>query len=159
MTNRIDVTVAAVVEQDDRYLIVEEQAAGEIVFNQPAGHLEPGETLIHAVIRETLEETGYRFEPQALLGLYLWHNAANDLTLLRVGFTGTAAAPRRSPTLDEGIIAAHWLTRNQLLSHHAQLRSPLVLRCIDDHRAGIRFPLDALHNLDGLTDTSRIRSA
>ncbi len=147
----IDVTVAAVIETGERFLVVEERAAGQIVYNQPAGHLEPGETLVDAVIRETLEETGYRFKPEYLLGIYLWRHPQHDLTLLRIAFTGAATPPAVSPALDEGIIATHWLTRNQLFSHSGRLRSPLVLRCIDDYRAGTRHPLDVLQTLDVLS--------
>jgi 8-oxo-dGTP pyrophosphatase MutT (NUDIX family) len=158
MSRSIDVTVAAVIEHDGRYLMVEERACGRIVFNQPAGHLEPKESLLQAVVRETREETGYRFEPSHLLGVYLWQSETSGTCFLRVAFCGAAAAPHGTPQLDEGILAAHWLSRNQLLSLGEQLRSPLVLRCIDDHRAGVRHPLDCLTHLD--TDSrSRARLA
>jgi 8-oxo-dGTP pyrophosphatase MutT (NUDIX family) len=148
MDRGIDVTVAAVVERDGRFLIVEERACGRVVFNQPAGHLELDESLLDAVVRETREETGYLFEPEHLLGVYMWHSEEAGTSFLRVTFVGSAAAPEGSPTLDDGIIAAHWLSRNQLLSRNDQLRSPLVLRCIDDHLAGIRYPLDCLTHVD-----------
>src|SRR5690606_35990096 len=115
MPRSIDVTVAAVIERDDRFLLVEENACGKIVFNQPAGHLEPDESLLDAVVRETLEETGYRFEPRYLVGIYLWKNEATGASFLRVTFTGIALPPAGTPSLDDGIIAVHWLTRNQLL--------------------------------------------
>lgn len=143
----VDITVAALIERDDRYLLVEEKAGGRIVINQPAGHLETGETLTQAVVRETLEETGYRFEPDAVLGLYHWYSETDDLTFLRAAFCGDAHAPEGTPVLDEGIIATHWLTRGQVLAREQSLRSPMVLRCIDDYRSGTRFPLSCLAEL------------
>lgn len=148
MNRSIDVTVAAVVESDGRYLVVEEHAFGQVVFNQPAGHLEPGESLLDAVVRETREETGYELQPRYLLGTYLWHSDAAQTSFLRVAFFGAAVAPAGTPQLDDGIVAVHWFSRNQLLSRSERLRSPMVLRCIDDYAAGIRYPLDALTYID-----------
>jgi 8-oxo-dGTP pyrophosphatase MutT (NUDIX family) len=148
MTRSIDVTVAAVIERDERFLLVEERACGRIVFNQPAGHLEPEESLLAAVARETREETGYRFEARHILGIYLWRAEESGKSFLRVTFTGSFEPPSRPPRLDEGIVAVHWLTRNQLLAMRAQLRSPIVLRCIDDYRAGVRYPLECLTHLE-----------
>jgi len=147
MTQKLDVTVAAIIEADDRFLVVEEKAGGEIVFNQPAGHLEPGESLTAAVIRETYEETGFSFEPDSVLGLYLWHCDEADTSFLRVAFCGNAVPPDADPTLDEGILATHWLTRAQLIAREARLRSPLVLRCLDDYQAGIRHPISMISEL------------
>lgn len=147
MIPRIDVTVAAVIEHDDRYLLVEERVADRLVFNQPAGHLEPGESLLEAVVREVGEETGYVFTPEALVGVYLWQCDGADHSFLRVCFTGGATPPSSEPTLDTGIVAAHWLTREQLLNPKRELRSPLVLRCIEDFREGARFPLSCLRHL------------
>ena len=143
----VDITVAALIENAGRFLLVEERAGGRAVFNQPAGHLEPGETLTEAVVRETLEETGFSFEPAAVLGLYHWYSEADDVTFLRVAFCGDASAPRSTPELDPVIIATHWLTREQALGQQNRLRSPMVLRCIDDYRAGTRFPLSCLAEL------------
>jgi 8-oxo-dGTP pyrophosphatase MutT (NUDIX family) len=151
----VDITVAALIERNDRFLLVEEHAGGRAVFNQPAGHLEPGETLTEAVVRETREETGYRFEPTAVLGLYHWYSQKDDLTLLRVAFCGEASAPDADPMLDEVIIATHWLSREQVLAREPRLRSPMVLRCIDDYRMGTRFPLSCLAEL---ALESRLRS-
>lgn len=148
MHKRIDVTVAAIVERHEHFLIVEEDCRGAIVLNQPAGHLEPGESLLDAVVRETREETGYAFQPADLVGIYLWDGAETGRSYLRVTFTGGAEPPHTTPELDDGIIATHWLTPSQLLRREAQLRSPLVMRAIDDYRAGIRFPLEALSYLD-----------
>ncbi len=137
-----ELTVAAVVEQQGRFLIVEERVARRLVFNQPAGHVEEGEDLRDAVVRETLEETAWQFHPQAIIGIYLWKNPANEKSFLRVAYTGVASShdPRRP--LDHAILRVHWLTRDQLLGRQAHLRSPMVLRCVDDYLAGTRLPLE-----------------
>jgi 8-oxo-dGTP pyrophosphatase MutT (NUDIX family) len=147
-TGRVDITVAASIERNGCFLTVEERAGGRIVFNQPAGHVEPGETLIDAVIRETHEETGFAFAPTAVLGIYHWYDSAEELTYLRIAFCGDATAPRGEPVLDEVIIATHWLSRAQLVAKQARLRSPMVLSCIDDHLGGARFPLSCLAELN-----------
>ncbi|HSN17486.1 MAG TPA: NUDIX hydrolase [Gammaproteobacteria bacterium] len=138
------VTVAAVVERDGRYLVVEEDVRGRRVLNNPAGHLEPGESLVEAVRRETLEETGWEFEPDAVTGIYLWKNAEADATFLRVAFHGRCVRHHPERRLDQGIVAAHWLAREDLAGGRHVLRTPLVLRCIDDLLAGRRYPLDIL---------------
>lgn len=138
------VTVAAVIERDGRYLVVEEDVRGKRVFNNPAGHLEPGESLIDAVRRETLEETGWEFEPDAVTGVYLWKNAEVDATFLRVAFHGRCLKHHPERRLDHGIVAAHWLSREELASGRHALRTPLVLQCIDDLLAGRRYPLELL---------------
>ena len=143
----VDITVAALIEQHGKFLLVEEHAGGRAVINQPAGHLEPGESLEEAVIRETLEETGFDFRPDAVLGLYHYYSAADDLSFLRVAFCGEAEPPKGDPVLDDVIIATHWLSRDQVLAREQRLRSPMVLRCIDDYRAGTRFPLSCLAEL------------
>jgi ADP-ribose pyrophosphatase YjhB (NUDIX family) len=143
--NRIDVTVAAVIERDQRFLMIEEKAHGRIVFNQPAGHLEPGESLLDAVVRETREETGLEFTPTQLLGIYLWQNRDRRRSFLRVAFCGKAQEPATPPELDPAIVATHWLTRQQV--EEQPLRSPMVLRCLDDYRAGLRYPLSSLSDL------------
>jgi 8-oxo-dGTP pyrophosphatase MutT (NUDIX family) len=143
-----DVTVAAITERDGRFLIVEERIRNRLVFNQPAGHLEEGETLTQAAIREAREETGWCFTPEALLGIYLWRNPGSGRGTLRFAFTGSASDYDATLPLDTGIIAAHWLTREQLANSQRRLRSPLVLRCIDDYLIGRRLPLDALASLD-----------
>lgn len=141
----IDVTVAAIVERGQRFLMIEEHASGQIVFNQPAGHLEPGESLLDAVVRETREETGLEFTPQQLLGIYLWRTERQRKTFLRVAFCGSAEDPTTKPELDPVIVATHWLTRAEI--GEQALRSPLVLRCLDDYRAGVRFPLASVNDL------------
>ena len=147
-TGRVDITVAASIEVDGRFLTVEEHAGGRLVFNQPAGHVERGETLIEAVIRETAEETGFGFEPTEVLGIYHWHDDNDDLTYLRVAFLGEATPPIGEPVLDDVIVATHWLSRAQLVAKQARLRSPMVLRCVDDHLRGERFPLTCLNELN-----------
>jgi ADP-ribose pyrophosphatase YjhB (NUDIX family) len=139
-----NVTVAAVLERDGRFLLVEEETEYGICYNQPAGHLECGESLIDAVVRETLEETAYTLRPQYLVGVYNYRNEARDVTYLRFAFGGEIVAhdPRRQ--LDAGILAAHWLTLDEIRARQAQHRSPLVLRCIEDWLAGRRYPLELL---------------
>lgn len=150
MSFRPDVTVAAVVERDGRFLLVEERAGRRIVFNQPAGHLEDRETLLEAVVRETLEETTCRFVPDSLLGVYLWRNPGNERTFLRIAFVGSVGEPDPGLRLDRAIIRTAWLTPAQLRERPYALRSPLVLRCIDDYLAGQRHPLSLLASLADL---------
>ncbi len=138
----IDVTVAAVIEQDDKFLIIEERVRERRVYNQPAGHIEPGESLQAAVIRETFEETGYQFSPTDLIGIFLWQRPKR--TYLRLAFSGVSRAPSSTPTLDAGIIATHWLSRATLEQRSSMLRSPMVMQCIDNYQAGISYPLDAI---------------
>ena len=138
-----DVTVAAVIERDGRFLLVEERIRGRLVLNQPAGHLEDGESLLQAVVRETLEETAWHFAPEALVGIYLWRSARGHTTL-RFAFTGSIRDfdPRR--TLDPPVLATHWLTLEEIRRRDAELRTVLVTRCIEDFRAGRRAPLHAI---------------
>jgi len=142
-------TVAAVIEHDGRYLMVEEMTRGGLqVFNQPAGHLEEGESLIQAVMRETREETAWRFEPEGLVGIYRWQVPPDGATYLRFCFHGRCHAHDPDQALDQGILRALWLTREALASGDPmRLRSPMVLRCIDDYLAGPNYPLSLLHDL------------
>jgi 8-oxo-dGTP pyrophosphatase MutT (NUDIX family) len=142
-----DVTVAAVAEIDGRFLFVEERSGGRVVINQPAGHLEDGETFLEAVVRETLEETAWRFEPQALLGVYVWRPEHQHRTFLRVAFTGAVSDHDPSRPLDRGILRTRWLTRGQLAETRTRLRSPLVTQCVDDYLAGTRHPLSLISHL------------
>jgi 8-oxo-dGTP pyrophosphatase MutT (NUDIX family) len=142
-----DVTVAAIVERDGQFLFVEERASGRVVLNQPAGHLERGETLLEAVARETLEETGWTFVPQNLVGIYLWQAEHGTKTFLRIAFSGRLQGHDPSRPLDHGILRTRWLDREQLSSLHSRHRSPLVARCVDDYLAGARYPVELLTHL------------
>ena len=141
-----DITVAAVVERAGRFLIVQERAARRVVLNQPAGHLEDGESLLQAVVRETLEETGYSFVPEAVTGVYLWQSPA-ERSFLRVAFAGTVGDRADGASLDRAIIRTAWITREQLRERAVELRSPLVLHCIDDYLRGARYPLEVLNHV------------
>ena len=142
-----DVTVAAVTEIDGRFLFVEERSGGRVVVNQPAGHLEDGETFLDAVVREALEETAWRFEPEALLGVYVWRPEHQHRTYLRVAFAGNVRDHDPSRPLDRGILRTRWLTPAQLRDPRLRLRSPLVTQCVDDYLAGIRYPLALINHL------------
>ena len=135
------VTVAAVIERDGHFLFVEEKIDGRLVLNQPAGHLDPGESLVDACRREVLEETAHRFDPQGLVGVYRWHYAAKDVTFLRFCFFGKVGKAEPRP-LDKEIVAVHWLSAADLKRRSAEHRSPLVQKCVDDYLAGRRIPLD-----------------
>jgi 8-oxo-dGTP pyrophosphatase MutT (NUDIX family) len=143
-----DVTVAAVTETAGRFLVVEERINHRLVLNQPAGHVERGETLFAAVVREVREETAWRFEPNALLGVYLWRNPATGRRTLRFAFTGAVADHDTGQKLDRGIVATHWLSQLDLEQRRARLRSPLVLRCVHDYLAGQRLALEPVAGLD-----------
>ena len=138
------VTVAVVAERQRRFLMVEENVQGVVRFNQPAGHLEDKESLLDAVIRECLEETAWHFQPEALLGIYRWRNNRNGDTYLRVAFCGRCRSVHKHRSLDADIVAAHWLRLDEIQSLSDQLRSPLVLRSIDDYVHGKRYPLELL---------------
>lgn len=140
------VTVAAVIERDGAFLLVEEEAHGQIVFNQPAGHWEPGETLPEACAREALEETAYRFRPTELLGVYRWHFPGADVTFLRFAFRGEVTGHEPGRELDKEIRRAVWLTPEEIRGLRARHRSPLVLACVEDYLAGRRYPLDLLRH-------------
>lgn len=148
MTWTPHVTVAAIAEQDAHFLVVEEKVHGRLVVNNPAGHLEADESFTDAVRRETLEETGWEFSPDAVTGIYLWTSTVLHTTFLRIAFCGRCTRQHAERPLDAGIVGPKWLTRAELGDSKVQLRSPLVLRCIDDYLAGRRFPLDLLACLD-----------
>lgn len=141
------VTVAAVIERDGKFLLVEEETDSGIRYNQPAGHLECREALTDAVVREVLEETGCTFVPQYLIGVYNWRNEAKDLTYLRFAFGGEVVAHDAQRQLDAGIIAAHWLSLDEIQAVQARLRSPMVMRCMNDYLSGQRCPLELLKDL------------
>jgi 8-oxo-dGTP pyrophosphatase MutT (NUDIX family) len=153
------VTVAAVIERDGRFLLIEEETSEGVRLNQPAGHLDPLESLEQAVVREVLEETAHDFTPTALVGMYMSRYCSKrrgtDVTYLRFTFCGTAGKEYDQP-LDHGIIRTLWMTRDEIAACEERHRSPIVLRCVDDYLAGLRAPLELLHTHtsvfeDGLT--------
>ena len=152
-----EVTVAAVVERQGRFLVVEERINGRLVINQPAGHLEDGETLLEGVIRETREETAWAFTPESLVGTYLWRSPESGRTFLRFAFCGGVSDHRPEQPLDVGIVRAHWFSRDQLFAQSPRLRSPMVLRCVEDFVAGRRYALDSVAHL-GLEDAASVGS-
>lgn len=139
-----NVTVAAVVERDGKFLLVEEETENGLAFNQPAGHLEAGEALLDAVVREAREETAYDFRPTHLVGIYNWKHPEKDVTYLRFAFAGELVGHDPERPLDAGIVAARWLTLEEVRATVGRHRSPLILRCIEDLLAGKRYPLDLL---------------
>lgn len=141
------VTVAAIAENDGKFLIVEEKVDGQMVYNQPAGHLDSGESLIEAVIRETLEETAWTFQPEALVGIQLWRHPVHSESYLRFSFCGSCYEHNTNRPLDDGIEDVIWLSREELMDHNHRLRSPMVLRSIDDYLEGRRYSLDILEHI------------
>jgi len=135
-------TVAAIIEQNHRFLMVEERIDGDLVVNQPAGHLDDNESLLQAVIREVQEETAWTFHPLGIVGVYRWRNPDKQQTHLRTTFFGQVSNKDPKQMLDEPIVKADWYSREQLTQQ--KLRSPLVLRCIDDYSTGKRYPLEML---------------
>lgn len=142
-----NVTVAAIIEQDGKFLLVEEETADGLRFNQPAGHLEDGETLLEGVRREAWEETAHRFEPDGLLGVYYWKYPEKDITYLRFAFLGRITSHDPEQPLDEGILRAVWMTPDEIRATSDRHRSPQVLKCVEHYLAGQRFPLSVLTHL------------
>jgi 8-oxo-dGTP pyrophosphatase MutT (NUDIX family) len=142
------VTVAAIIERDARFLLIEEETSEGVRLNQPAGHLDPHESLEQAVVREVMEETAHEFTPHALVGMYMsrYRSArrGTDVTYLRFTFCGMAGAEHDRP-LDHGIIRTLWMTRDEMAACQQRHRSPIVLQCVDDYLAGKRAPLELLH--------------
>lgn len=140
------VTVAAVIEQDNRFLLVEEETSHGLRFNQPAGHLEEHEDLIAAVKREAYEESAWQFEPEHVLAIQLWRKRPSKPTFMRVCFSGHCHSHNPEQKLDTGIVATHWLTRDEIALKMQQglLRSPLVLIAVDEYLSGQRYPLSLL---------------
>ena len=144
------VTVAAVIEKDGRYLLVEEHTPEGLKLNNPAGHLDPGESPQDGAVREALEETAHAFLPDRLVGVYLARfkrpSRDEDVTYLRFAFGGTCGEPDPARTLDTGIVRTLWMTLDEVRASAPRHRSALVLRCIEDHAAGRRFPLDIVYS-------------
>lgn len=143
------VVVACIVERDGKFLMVEEQitAQGPTLFNQPAGHWEADETLVEAAVRETLEETGWDVRPTAVLGIYEFKPPELEYTFLRVAFVAEALRHHPERALDDGIVAAHWMTADEIQALQARHRGPAVLRCIADYGKSQRYPLDLIAHL------------
>jgi 8-oxo-dGTP pyrophosphatase MutT (NUDIX family) len=141
---RPNVTVAAVIERGGLYLLVEEASPRGPVLNNPAGHLDPGESLIEAVVREVLEETARVFTPTHLVGVYLAPSPHSDVTYLRFAFAGSVGEPVPGRALDEGILRTLWLTPEAIKAERVRHRSSALARCVEDHRTGRRFPLELL---------------
>ena len=141
-------TVAAVAEMQGRFLLVQEVDTGRRVLNQPAGHLEDGESLLAAVRREVLEETAWQFEPQSIVGIYRWRHPGNGITFVRFTFAGALLAHASDRSLDPDIEQVVWLSDAEIRRQEDSLRSPLVLRSVDDYLAGRSWPLEILEDLD-----------
>jgi 8-oxo-dGTP pyrophosphatase MutT (NUDIX family) len=143
-----NVTVAAVIERDGRFLLVEEQTSDGLLLNNPAGHLDPGESPIQGAIRETLEETACHFTPQGFLGMYMSRfrrtRTGEDITYLRLAFFGTASEADPTLELDEGIVRTVWMSADEIRACPERHRSPLVLECLETYLAGVRHPLSIL---------------
>ena len=139
-------TVAAVIEQNGKFLLVEEEpeAGSGLFINQPAGHLDPGESIIQGAIRETLEETAYTFVPEFLVGIYHWHSQRVDTTYIRFAFGGRVTHHDPDRVLDTGILQAIWFSPEEVDQMTQRHRSPLVMQCIRDYQAGKRYPLELL---------------
>ena len=141
-----NVTVAALMERDGQFLLVEEETTEGIRFNQPAGHLDEGESLVAACTREAMEETAHEFVPTELVGVYQWPRPQGDITYLRFAFAGKVGAHETARQLDTGILRAVWMTPAEIAACAERHRSPLVLQCVQDYLAGRRFPLDLIRH-------------
>ena len=153
-----NVTVAAIIEHDGRFLLVEEHTKAGLRLNTPAGHLDPGESPAEGCARETLEETAHHFTPTALVGIYMARSVGDeeDVTYMRFAFTGTLGAFEPDRPLDEGIVRTLWMTADEIRSSVARHRSPLLLQCVEDYLAGQRYPLDLIHTDASVADPSQI---
>lgn len=137
-------TVATIVEQDGKFLLVHEYSKGRLVYNQPAGHIETGESIVAAAIRETQEETGWSVEPSAFVGVSVYH-APNGISYIRNTLAAKAVSHSPEQPLDDGIEAAVWLSYEEILERVDELRSPIVLKVIEDFRAGKTYPLELIY--------------
>ena len=142
MSLRPDLTVAAIVQRDGEFLLVEERVGTRMVFNQPAGHVERGEQLVNAVIRETLEETAWHFTPESLVGVYFWEQPDKQRTFMRFAFAGHVTDHDSTRRLDRGIERAVWMSYDDIAARTSRLRSPMVMRCVEDYLAGQRYPME-----------------
>ena len=144
-----NVTVAAVIERDGRFLLVEEDTSDGLRLNMPAGHLDPGESLVQACAREVLEETAHDFKPTALLGVYMNRfvrtRSGADTTYMRFAFTGTLGSLHEGQPLDDGVLRTVWLSADEMRAESRRMRSPLVLQSLGDYLAGQRFPLSLIY--------------
>lgn len=152
---RHQIIVAGVVERAGRYLVIEEMADGRRVINQPAGRLECNEDAAAGAVRETLEESGYRFAPEALVGLYHWFHAERNTLYLRLAFTGRLIEAEQPGVIDPEILAVRWMSIAELEAEGERLRSPFVLQCIRDHAAGQRFPLALARHFPNADEAAR----
>lgn len=141
------ITVAAVLERDQQFLFVQENIAGKRVINQPAGHLEDNETILQATSREVLEETGWHYQPTSLVGIYHWKSPVDNETFIRFCFTGNLIEHDSDRKLDNVIEQVLWLSENELLQRAHEMRSPLVVRCIEDYLSGSRIDLSAINHI------------
>ncbi len=141
---QVSVTVAAVIQHQGRFLVVEEETDDGLRINQPAGHVEPDESILEGAVRETLEESAYGFSPTALVGVYRWRHPTKGVAYVRFAFCGDLGRHHAGRTLDQGIVRALWLSPDELRACAPRHRSPLVLRCVEDYLAGRRYPLDLL---------------
>ena len=141
------VTVAVVAERQGRFLMVEETIGGATRFNQPAGHLEDRESLVAAAVRECREETAWQFQPRSLVGIYRWRSQQKQDTFLRFTFYGICSNEDKQQALDTGIVAAHWLTLDEIRAREDRLRSPMVLKSIEDYLDGKCYPLELLTDM------------
>ena len=138
-------TVAAIVEREGRFLFVEEISRGKRVFNQPAGHVDENETIENATIRETLEESGWEVKPTAIVGIYTYKAPSNGVTYYRFCYVCEALQEVPNAQLDNDILAAHWFTLDEVKAKQTQLRSPLVMKCLEDYLAGKCYPLELVY--------------
>ena len=156
-----NVTVAAIIEKDGRYLLIEEHTPEGLRLNHPAGHLDPGESPAQACAREALEETAHPFTPTALVGVYLSRfqrpAEGEDITYLRMAFCGDIGELQPHLSLDEGIVRTLWMTPEEVRASAERHRSPLVLRCIEDHLAGQRFPLQVIYTDDAVASLPHLK--
>jgi 8-oxo-dGTP pyrophosphatase MutT (NUDIX family) len=141
-------TVAALIERDGKFLLVEEETEAGIRLNQPAGHLDEGESLVAACAREAMEETAWHFHPRLLVGVYQWRRPQHDITYLRFAFAGELGDHEADRPLDDGILRTVWMTPGELAACPERHRSPLVLQCVEDWLSGRRFPLDMIRHYD-----------